>query len=334
MQFDEKIKKITTQGSQGQVCTAATLNSMSYMASLTFSLNLPERAHILVGKYSQIAHDVIVEIGQNHALNEVTAYPFDHVLQAENLFLHRAPFNPQQLLIGNDVWIGSGVRIIKGVRIGNGAVIGSGAVVTKDVPPFAVVGGNPARLIRWRFDEATIKKLQYIKWWNWPLEKIKEIYPLLKTPTEFVEKFYTDKLTERINSPLVKKIDEFTTAGYKVFYFIPDLLSEDGVWRNVISQFLQYFSSDDKIIFFLDIPTQLAESEKFKQLSRMVNSQANHPQIVFLQNPKPFSLELLQNTDYFITTKEGVTSECLDYLEVYGGKILCGTEFDIFSAIG
>lgn len=79
-------------------------------------------------------------------------------------------------IIGNDVWIGYEALIMPGVKIGDGAVIGTRAVVTKDVEPYTIVGGNPAKIIRKRFDDATIEKLLEIQWWNWEIEKIMENY--------------------------------------------------------------------------------------------------------------------------------------------------------------
>lgn len=80
----------------------------------------------------------------------------------------------QKVYIGNDVWIGSHVLIRGGVKVGNGAVIGTGAVVVKDVPPYAIVGGVPVKVIRYRFSDEVIAKLQELKWWDMPDEKLKE----------------------------------------------------------------------------------------------------------------------------------------------------------------
>lgn len=77
-------------------------------------------------------------------------------------------------MIGNDVWIGYDAIIMPGVKIGDGAIIGTRAVVTKDIPPYTIVGGVPAKPIRKRFDDKTIEKLLSIKWWNWDKEKIKQ----------------------------------------------------------------------------------------------------------------------------------------------------------------
>lgn len=84
------------------------------------------------------------------------------------------------IVIGNDVWIGYEAVIMAGVTIGNGAIIGTRAVVTKDVPPYTIVGGVPAKSIRRRFDQATIEKLEALRWWDWDEEKIRRNIPAIQ----------------------------------------------------------------------------------------------------------------------------------------------------------
>ncbi|TGR67576.1 CatB-related O-acetyltransferase, partial [Mesorhizobium sp. M2D.F.Ca.ET.223.01.1.1] len=98
---------------------------------------------------------------------------------------------PAGITVGNDVWIGNGAMILPGVEIGDGAIVGAGAVVTKSVPPYAIVGGSPARLIRYRFPEEIISKLLVIQWWRWDDDKVKKEAALLSGPIEaFVEKHF------------------------------------------------------------------------------------------------------------------------------------------------
>lgn len=82
--------------------------------------------------------------------------------------------NSEECTIGNDVWVGSGVTVNRKVHVGNGAILASGCVVTKDVPDYAIVGGTPARIIKFRFDEETIQRLSRIAWWDWPEDVLKE----------------------------------------------------------------------------------------------------------------------------------------------------------------
>ena len=91
----------------------------------------------------------------------------------------------ERTYIGNDVWIGSHAMILGGIKVGDGAVVGAGAVVTKDVPPYAIVGGVPARIIRYRFNQEIIETLIELKWWSFPDEKLKALLPLFQK--EFTE---------------------------------------------------------------------------------------------------------------------------------------------------
>lgn len=93
------------------------------------------------------------------------------------------------VIIGNDVWIGANVCILPGVKIGDGAIVAAGAVVAKDVPPYAIVGGVPAKVIKYRFEQEIIEKMLEIKWWDWSLDKIEDNIEFFYNPIEFVCKF-------------------------------------------------------------------------------------------------------------------------------------------------
>jgi serine acetyltransferase len=96
------------------------------------------------------------------------------------------------IIIENDVWIGAKATIMSGVRIGNGAIVAAGSVVSKDVPPYAIVAGNPAKIVKYRFDEEQIKKLLSICWWDWDEQKIKDNAMNMWSDNidKFINKFY------------------------------------------------------------------------------------------------------------------------------------------------
>jgi acetyltransferase-like isoleucine patch superfamily enzyme len=145
---------------------------------------------VKIGRFCSIAAGVNIFLGGEHRIDWVTTYPFNVIFKNAKHFQGH-PASKGDVIIGNDVWIGTEAAILSGVQIGNGAVIGAYSVVTKDVPSYAIVAGNPARLIKFRFSEEVIKELENIAWWNWPLEKIQEAYPLLlsKEISEFIVKF-------------------------------------------------------------------------------------------------------------------------------------------------
>ena len=131
---------------------------------------------LVIGKFCAIARGItFIMNGANHRMNSVTTYPFNimgHGWEKCTPTLEDLPFKGDTV-VGNDVWIGYEAVILSGVTIGDGAIIGTRAVVTKDVPPYAIVGGVPARWIRKRFSDDTISTLLKIKWWDWPEERIK-----------------------------------------------------------------------------------------------------------------------------------------------------------------
>ena len=141
-----------------------------------------------VGGFCSFAGDVKIG-GGAHAMDFVATSPL--FAQGDNLFgehFSSHPFDPyKKTTIGSDVWIGAGAHVKGGIDIASGAVIGMGAVLTKDVGPYEVWAGNPARLIRKRFDQETIDQLLRLGWWDWPLEKIRRLAPLFDDPLKLIE---------------------------------------------------------------------------------------------------------------------------------------------------
>jgi virginiamycin A acetyltransferase len=121
-----------------------------------------------------IASDVtFIMNGANHLTDAITSYPFAIFGNGwENAMEGKNYPSKGNLVIGNDVWIGYNATIMAGVTIGDGAIIGTNSVVTKDVEPYAIVGGNPAKLIKKRFSDIEIAELMEIRWWDWDIEKI------------------------------------------------------------------------------------------------------------------------------------------------------------------
>lgn len=137
-------------------------------------------ANLSIGRFTSIGPDVLIVLG-NHRYETATTYPFvvlsDYWPSAP---LHAADHTTKgDVNIGNDVWIGGRAIILSGVTIGDGAIVAAGALVTRDVPPYEIHGGNPARIIKRRHSFETAAALQKIAWWDWPVEKINAFLPLI-----------------------------------------------------------------------------------------------------------------------------------------------------------
>jgi len=139
---------------------------------------------LVIGKYCSIACGAkFIFTSANHTLDSLSTYPFPLFWEEWGLAAQdvtSAWQNKGDIQIGNDVWIGYDAVIMSGVTIGDGAIIGTRAVVTKSVPPYAIVGGVPAKLIRYRFPEAVIAELQKLQWWNWPPEEVQKRLPSIQ----------------------------------------------------------------------------------------------------------------------------------------------------------
>lgn len=128
-------------------------------------------ATLSIGSYCSFASNVQIFLGGGHRTDWVTTYPFP-AFHLSASHIQNYSTSKGNVAIGNDVWLCANCIILSGITIGDGAVIANGAIVTKDVPAYAIVGGNPAKLIRWRFDETTRNELLASAWWNWPEQEI------------------------------------------------------------------------------------------------------------------------------------------------------------------
>lgn len=135
---------------------------------------------LIIGKFCAIASDVkFMMNGGNHPLNSFTTYPFAIFGHGWEDKMSVEGTSKGDTVIGNDVWLGYNALIMPGIRIGDGAIIAANSVVTKNVEPYCIVGGNPAKLIKKRFEDEVINLLLKLQWWDWPLEKITDNIAIL-----------------------------------------------------------------------------------------------------------------------------------------------------------
>lgn len=139
-----------------------------------------EDARLKIGKFCSIGENVKIYLGGNHRTEWITTYPFNVLLNAHYPGIDgECAATKGDVVIGNDVWICDNVTILSGVTIGDGAVLANGAIVTKNVRPYAKVGGVPAELIEYRTAAHNLKNIRNITWWDLPLETLAEVIPFL-----------------------------------------------------------------------------------------------------------------------------------------------------------
>lgn len=306
-----------------------TLDARSYLVGGTAYLPSTD-AHILVGRYSSLAHNLSFYMGLSHDHHAITTYPlassFDGCDEDEFTTINR-----HQIIIGNDVWIGGDVLLMSGVHIGNGAVIGAGAVIAKDVPPYAVVVGNPARVIKYRFDAETIARLQRIKWWNLPQE---EIEPLLLTYHNDMEGFLSHfdlPPQEAAQDETSAAIEQLRTQGYTVSYFIPDfeIPIPYCAWPRVIDSFLAAYTEQDRAALVVAMPEREDIHLYEEGIAARIRDYSDHTPLVLshrCSSTMPFSIAALQSSNIYITTREPVCSHAVDYAADAGLTIRYGLD--------
>lgn len=131
------------------------------------------KSKLIIGKFCAIAAETRFIMTGNHKLDTISTYPFPIFGQGWEAAFSIEDFPMKgDIEIGHDVWLGYDSMVLSGVKIGHGAIIGARSVVAKDVPPYCTVVGNPGRVVKQRFDDATIERLLKLAWWDWPIEKI------------------------------------------------------------------------------------------------------------------------------------------------------------------
>ena len=149
-----------------------------------------EGGTLRIGKFCSFARGVTIILGGEHRMDWVSTYPFPAFVRGAKAYPGYS-LSKGDVIIGNDVWIGINSIIMSGVTLADGMVVGAGSVVRRSFPPYSIVAGNPARLAGYRFPKEIIDELIRIRWWDWPMEKIREAFPLLLSSEveQFVKKY-------------------------------------------------------------------------------------------------------------------------------------------------
>lgn len=340
LSFKNRIRTYNINGDYARI----TLGKRSYCDEI-FVRCEQQNEHIFIGNYCSVARDVVFGTGGNHHYDFLTSFPiglmFGYKRDANSCDFKNVKknLNKNFIFVGNDVWIGHGATILDGVTIGNGAIIGAQSVVTKDVPPYAIVGGNPAKIIRYRFSEELSAKLNKIKWWYWNEEQIQTNKEFFRTTNiqEFIDKYYSPAMDYRLDNEFSYQLQAKRAEGYEIVYYEPDFTDhstkygDQSLNERVLEQFFE-LSIKKKIMLIIVMPT--AEFQQGAQeLQKIYNQNVNKYGIkanIVAKAVDGVPVHILQNIDYVILNHKESMLPVVDISKDYGAKILSAFALYIF----
>lgn len=321
--FDNEIRYVKSKDNM-----LVTFGNGSYCRASNVHFWSVQKAHIMIGNYTSIAKQEKFYIGINHDYKCVTMAPFENIFHIPNVYNKDSDHNRNQIIIGHDVWIGNDCTIMSGIHIGNGVVIGAGSVVAKDIPPYAIVVGNPAKIIKYRFSEEIIQKLQELKWWYWSEDKIKEAAQYMSDPMEFIDKYYPEYIAPDFNSPISLDLRNLRKNGIKL-YCLPIVPDDDlQEWRESVKLYLSMKTADDAVALLLLSDVKATPNDALEWISALLVENGDNAPLVFnyeMQIDQNVA-EVISNINVLITTKSAWAMKCIDYAADYGIK--CKYMFD------
>lgn len=288
-----------------------------------------ENCHnVQVGRYTSIADKVLLKVDLNHDYLNVAMGVFDELLDLNVSRLKRKG----EVLIGNDVWIGSDVCIMGGVTIHNGAVVAANSVVTKDVPPYAIVGGNPAKIIKYRCSEETIEKLCNIRWWNWPSETIRARREFFKLSLdEFADAFATtvDVEDTSVKEEILSLNPDFFNIEQR-YLFISDCLQPFAAMRQVLSAYAKH-AEDKNAILVIYVSDKDSISHEIERIYEILDefSEADC-QIMIFEGKAGTEEKLLEYMTGYITSRSQLNVNSVEVAHTLGVSCFSAFRLPIF----
>ncbi len=334
----------------------------SYLWDAQIQSNLAEIGgycyNLQIGNYCSIAKNVHFILDRNHDYKAVSTakLPFLPAEENPSFFIRRKG----QILIENDVWVGHGATIMSGITIHDGAVVAAMSVVTKDVPPYAIVGGNPAKIIGYRFSAEQIQKLLTIRWWHWETERLENNAPWFREKIEaFIQQFYlappvpasasvdppqsvpepkhgffSSLFKKKEESPEEEKPEPVLETKTQTYLFVLDCADSYPLWEQVVTAFCKTMQGKEHVRLLLwnpfgtDSPylTQLnllLKPFEGKVTTFIVNDEA-------VSGTEEWEQRLFGEADYFITSRNVKTLYYVGYAEKHDLAVISGVDIPLF----
>ncbi len=303
------------------------------------AINLDDGRHVInvqVGRYSSIGNRIRLILDMNHDYKSVyqgviTEFANDKTGRLGlGQMMSRIP-RKGQILIGNDCWIGNDVTIMGGVTVNDGAVIAAGSVVTKDVPAYAIVGGNPAKVIKYRFPQDVIDKLCKIEWWYWDSDKLISTKEDMQGEVkDFVEKYAHEiTLLDRKSGKYLPRISE---KGTPIILYFMDFDDSFPVYTNVITSYIKEFCQGEAELLLCYNGEEENEVRQMEEICSCLEGNLPERCLVNVCGvSKEDEERIISEVDYLITNRSEQNMCRVSYANKYGIKCLSGVDVPLFT---
>lgn len=322
----------TDFGEKGQfpVCSidrGSYINGAQIETSLNFHVE-DGCYNLQIGKYCALAEDILFMMDLMHDYKYISMGAIEEFRDAPVVshdFTQYRVKRKGQILIENDVWIGHGATIMGGVTIHNGAVVAANAVVTKDVPPYAIVAGNPARIVKYRFEQEEIDTLLQIAWWHWESDVLKRRYNEMRLSVqEFINCFRPQAVEESLNSP--NPINKNVSG--MVYVCIADMEREFPVLPKIINEFCKRFHAMDGQLVIYIIQDKEVNLEGITDV--LLPYQETNCSIQIIDGENVQLIDVIKSGDCYITNRCAVNLWAVEKAYFFKKEILSGVDIPIW----
>lgn len=333
-------KYVLTQTREGKPFRLLSIDKFSYMVGVDVvsgTVNVGDIGcqSVHIGKYTSIGSGINMIMDMNHdyhslyqgLINEFTAD--EPGIRGNGQILRRIR-RKGQILIGNDVWIGNNATILGGVRIGDGAVVAAGSMVVKDVPSYAVVGGNPAKIICYRFSEDVIERLKRIAWWNWSSEQISDRKKDMQGEVvDFTEKYDAPiSLYPRKSNAYVKRIEK----NVPLFVYFMDFEDAYSVFSgNLLPAFLKKYPNGGGELLLCYDTHNAEEIDKMESIAQILKTAKVTTALIQMCGIERKDEEkIISEADFLITNRDMQTLRRVAFADRYEVPVLSGVDIPLF----
>ena len=301
-----------------------TIGRGSYIVNASIQCGLPVNLHI--GQFCSFATNITFMLQIDKDYSRITTSSDELVALLPNAVLADPHIIKGQIIVQNDVWVGHNSMLMSGIKVGNGAIVAANSHVVKDVPPYAIVGGNPAKIIKYRFSDEQIADLQEIAWWDWSDSVLIERKPDFALPIQdFIDKYKVQR-TKKIRADAEKK---------RILLF-PDFDVAYSLWQRVIGEYCDRCRNGDKLgQLFIYFPEDSNADNRIKLIQDFLQENYDGSGDIYVQVGQICDEnELFANSDYYVTTKESNTVRHSCMADKFEVKILSGADLPcVFSSI-